>query len=122
MKKVTREIAQNSLESIRKKGYITGGSDLNDTFDWNIVVTYINNLQSLTPPTKEQVCKALSVYTGEVVRYDNEEDSFISCYNDKICCLIRYIDTSKLLVKFYIPLPPHLITMIGRFYEGIDSK
>ena len=76
--KVTREIAQNSLESIRKKGYITGGSDLNDTFDWNIVVTYINDLQSLTPPTADDIVKGLELELSETEWEYNKSSKMFS--------------------------------------------
>jgi|LGOV01.1.fsa_nt_gb hypothetical protein len=75
-----------------------------------------------TPPTEEDVCKALSAYLGEMVRYDKEENSFIACYNDEICCLFKYKDTNKLFIRFEIPLPPHLITLIGRFYENLEDN
>ena len=44
--RVDRNMAQTALENIRKKGYMTASDDLNDTHDWLIVCTYINDLRS----------------------------------------------------------------------------
>jgi hypothetical protein len=78
--------------------------------------------QALTPPTEEEVCKTLSEwFNNEFVSYNDEECEF-HIENDTIC--FSYIknneDLSKLKIKFEYDLPPHLITMIGKFYEGLN--
>lgn len=65
--------------------------------------------QTLTPPTTEEVCEALSEYLGEEVYY--KEDRFF----DDFRTIAIFVGCRALI---HIPLPPRLITMIGRFYEG----
>lgn len=74
----------------------------------------INDLDIyLTPPTEEEVCKALSEYIGDKVIYIDDTFQFGS-----IVIVTLYNDNT---IGFNISLPPHLITLIGRFYEG-ESK
>lgn len=70
--------------------------------------------QALIPPTQEEVCEALSDYLGENVLFDRVIRMFIYYPN-------KFITTSNKGYNIYsiqMTLPPHLITMIGRFYEG----
>ena len=77
-------------------------------------------IELLTPPTAEDVCKALSEWFGEFVQY---YDGF---YIDKSTKNYRKIEfiTTKIGDNYKVdrPLPPHLMTLIGRFYEGVDSN
>jgi hypothetical protein len=84
-------------------------------------------LKALTPPTADEVCKALSkylqtIYGKVVIYYENKNfgmeiqhsvdeitsHELVSLLNDNII----YIGEN---------LPPHLITLIGRFYEGLEE-
>ena len=82
---------------------------------------YLTLKDLLTPPTQEEVCKAIGGYYQKEVYY--EADMFV-IQNYKIKrsnkdLMITQMFTSGL--KFYIELPPYLITMISRFYEGKDN-
>jgi hypothetical protein len=75
--------------------------------------TYIN-----ATPTEEEVCKALSDELGENVLYNN--GIFYGERNNMSVC--QFVNRKK-DIAFDIALPPHLITLVGRFYEGvIDSE
>lgn len=74
--------------------------------------------KALTPPTAEEVSKALSEIEGLAVRYEAKEQAFI---NECEHTLIVMMD-SGLLLRIYDTYPPHLITLIGRFYEGVEQK
>ena len=71
--KVTREVAQTSLENIRKKGYVIGALDLNDTFDWNIVVTYINDLSTPLDSEVEEELQVISSIVESWLTIINED-------------------------------------------------
>jgi hypothetical protein len=74
--------------------------------------------QALTPPTQEDVCKALNEYINGKV--------FIST-NNMICIRHKEYDVN---IDFFddeidfdgLTLPPHLITLIGRFYENLEAN
>ena len=93
--------------------------------------------KALTPPTEEEVCKALSDYLksrrdGRIidkVYYSKEEN-----INHSVLKYLFYYTHKKTKKKKPIvfqneigllhqkeSLPPHLITMIGRFYEGVKT-
>lgn len=68
--------------------------------------------KALTPPTQEEVCAKLSEYLEQDVEWVSV--SFVG--DDDIC----YICQDNLIV-FNYDLPPHLITLIGKFYEGLEE-
>jgi benzoyl-CoA reductase/2-hydroxyglutaryl-CoA dehydratase subunit BcrC/BadD/HgdB len=88
-----------------------------------------NVLKLITPPTVEEVCKALSEYTGCEVKYDVNETVKARAffygkvkydldgikYTQKRTICVSYDDE----VMFNTALPTYLITLIGRFYEGV---
>ena len=63
--------------------------------------------KALTPPTADEVCKALSEYLKRNVYY---EDGMFKVHSDVYG---EIVDLNT--------LPPHLITLIGRFYEGLEK-
>jgi hypothetical protein len=75
--------------------------------------------KALTPPTAEEVCEALEKYVeyGEV-KYDHNE--FFIYQDKKRYSISNYAYKNQYQVYAY--LPPHLITLIGRFYEGVDNN
>ena len=84
-------------------------------------------IQALTPPTSDEVCKALSEELDLTILFnendfyyydeDYDEDKIRTPYY--IIEIPMYKDKSLLYPLIHTPLPPHLITLIGRFYEGI---
>jgi len=74
-------------------------------------------IKALAPPTQDEVCKALSEYLPHL----NE-----ITYNKKTKCFENdgYSDILNNILfdcNYIEDLPPHLITMIGRFYESLES-
>ena len=64
-------------------------------------------------PTSEEVCEALSEYLGRDVTYN--DGTFELVYDDYTLFIC---ECSKNNVAIGMTLPPHLITLIGRFYEN----
>lgn len=78
-----------------------------------------NNAKQLTPPTEQEVCEALSEYFDtKDIFYRKSCEEFVNTtfgLEEEIVWLdergnIETIDN----------LSPHLITMLGRFYEGLQ--
>lgn len=77
--------------------------------------------KALTPPTADEVCEALSEYFDRNVYYESgrflyRKEEF---YNQPF--IIAYKYKSGLVELTKNVLPPHLITLIGRFYEGLEK-
>jgi hypothetical protein len=62
-------------------------------------------------PTEEEVCKALSEYWGNPVKYNKEKRLFVMYMEDG-----RWVTFDMLRVRHRAP---HLITLIGRFYSSL---
>jgi hypothetical protein len=75
---------------------------------------YVELKQALIPPTAEEVCKALSDWYGKGVDYRQFMKVFAFIGSNME--IAKIIDGK---IRFNVDdLPPHLVTMIGRFYEG----
>jgi len=70
--------------------------------------------KALTPPTADEVCEALSKYWGNPVQYDERHDLFEMYVGDNTWKPIE-------LLRMRIG-KPHLITLIGRFYQGLEES
>lgn len=79
------------------------------TYDsWQVII------EALTPPTADEVCKALSEFIDREVTYDDAKKDFVDeCRNS----VEHFLFDSYHLKN----IPPHLITMIGRFYERLEK-
>ena len=83
--------------------------------------------KALTPPTSEEVCKALSEHDEIDVKHERGENLDVFYYgiikhdmNHKEYIQKRIIcigDNSE--INLNASLPPHLIELIGRFYGGL---
>ena len=74
-----------------------------------IISNYMGMEQALKTPTEEEICEALGEWCDSKIIYLNNE--FIMRGST-----IIYKNINVIHIK--IGLPPHLITMIGLFYEG----
>ena len=81
--------------------------------------------KALTPPTADEVCEALSEYLQRKVNiysdntfYYTEQRQIGEC--DEIICGYGW-ENEHHTIAFEIDLPPNLITLIGRFYEGVEK-
>lgn len=74
-------------------------------------------------PTSDELCKALSSYIGHYVEY-SEYYFFYEDFGEydykETYFVVEICDDGSLDINY--ELPPHLITMIGRFYEGLEVK
>lgn len=79
----------------------------------------LNELEILKSyPTVDEVCEALSEELNQVVTlYDNR----FTGNDETICYTWKFPNGHINLVFDYEILPPHLITLIGRFYEGLGK-
>ena len=75
--------------------------------------------QALTPPTANEVIKALSECLAKDVSYGDKQ-FYYTIENTKCIMFITvtYDDGSWSINEC---LPPHLITMIGKFYESLEE-
>lgn len=75
--------------------------------------------KSLTPPTADEVCKALSEYYKEKAFYNDTEKTFYFM-GGKIAYPSAF-DKCRFVLNNY-SFPPSLITLIGRFYQGLEES
>lgn len=88
------------------------GESRGSSYDYGIGL-YEEIKKYLTPPTADEVCKALSEYLGYNVIYGTHY-TFVG--ENEIC----WFEHGRVVFNMY-DLPPHLITLIGRFYEGLEQ-
>ena len=69
--------------------------------------------KALTPPTADEVCEALSEYYGKEVIYEKQFKEFRKGFR-----VVAYPRENIYNEYDLLGIPPHLITLIGRFYEG----
>jgi hypothetical protein len=112
---------KNSLEYCDKytDEHIMNGAEI----DFNLI------RKALTPPTADEVCKEVEEYLYKCVgkaspylKFCDKTKKFIYvdfCDNGKEYDFITI--TAGGYVNFIPSLPPHLITLIGRFYEGLEQ-
>jgi hypothetical protein len=82
----------------------------------SIVLNALTELEELKRyPTSEEVCEALSEYYHYEVEYSKRDMTFESELSWYACFKDGVIDFGG------DKLPPHLITLIGRFYEGVGK-
>ena len=107
MEKVVKRMKElEALERIRK-GLASGYSMLFSD-DYKLIE------QAITPPTEEEVCKALSEYLQWDVIYDEINREFKMKIDNTSIVKVNQFGS----VKFNAPLNVRLITLIGRFYQG----
>jgi hypothetical protein len=79
--------------------------------------------QALTPPTAEEVCEALNDFIYSL-DYDGNPKFMYSVGTKSFICTNGwgiYCDIYGKIDVDFIPLPPHIITLLGRFYENIEE-
>ena len=76
---------------------------------------YYTLMKLLLPPTADEVCEVLSEYLGQTIIFNS--GSFMNERETAEVCAIGNLG----LVYFNEHLPPHIVTLIGRFYEGVEE-
>ena len=86
-----------------------------------VLLQSITELEALKkPPTVEEVCKALSVCLAKDISYGAKQFYYTI---EKTECIMFVTETyGDGLWSINEYLPPHLITLIGRFYERLEVK
>ena len=81
---------------------------------------YATIKQALTPPTEEEVCEALSKHHGgENVVYENGNFYVVGDSWREVIVVSMKDNNGNYVIDFCgDTFPPHLVIMIGRFYEG----
>jgi hypothetical protein len=72
-------------------------------------------VKALTPPTADEVCGAIQRFYGGTIKYEKVSFNLYG-YSNAPITLVRLND-GELLFHSKYTLRPHLITLIGRFYE-----
>ena len=73
------------------------------------IINLFNKKQVLTPPTADEVCKALSEYYYKEVKYSNRTFFIVEDGKWSMIVINRLMES------------PHLIILLGRFYESLVS-
>ena len=119
---MTPKEAIKRLRSIGEKGMRE--SDYREVSD--SLALYRQDLELvLHTPTVDEVCKALSEHEKRNVRYSEKTHEFYYLeYEGKIGEYQQFITETygDGLWSLGVYLPPHLITMIGRFYEKESER
>lgn len=76
--------------------------------------------KALTPPTRDEVCKALSEYYKFKVDYFDKAFFLTSGFTNVKFCIFQ--ENGRVFVNESYAVPPHLITMIGKFYESLEEE
>ena len=77
--------------------------------------------KALTPPTEEEVCRQLSEYIKRPIEYYAPAKQFVIRCSNGYHEISRLHGTNEISFDTTYCLPPHLITLIGRFYEGLEK-
>ena len=78
--------------------------------------------QALTPPTQEEVCEALSEYIKRTIEYYAPAKQFVIRCSNGYHEIVRLHGNNEMSFDVTYCLPPRLITLIGRFYEGLEAQ
>lgn len=109
------------------KLHITPEEAIDEIRDCHVSDNYFIIRQALTPPTAEEVCKALSEHikgrfidNADIVEctYSERDKTFYDSY-PHYDVVVSIKPSGRL--KFNMTLPPDLIEMIGRFYKGVKE-
>ena len=77
--------------------------------------------KALTPPTADEVCKALSMEYKNHVMFEVDYKQFIVTMTRPIVMQYEITEYKNGCVRIQPDyLKPHLITLIGRFYQGLE--
>jgi len=91
-------------------------STINNVDNWGWKQSYELLKKALTPPTSEEVVKALN---KEFPNSDNKFKNGKFYANGKL--VIHGYDVGNDITINH-PMPPHLITLIGRFYQRVKDN
>lgn len=88
--------------------------------DYNAYIIY----RALTPPTADEVCKALNTDNHlypKIFFYDEISKTFKEIHISKNEEIVSYYANGTITINPNYGIPPHIITMIGKFYESLEE-
>lgn len=98
----------------------------NDDYDASAIEWHGIIKQALTPPTADEVCKALSEYYHSEVSYSNERHNHMFYFEESRLGILRYYDGRVVFIHSDYHktnnLPPYIVVLIGKFYESLEEK
>lgn len=108
------KVMSKPLEALDEIEYLAFDAHLGET-----IIDEIKKIkQALAPPTEEEVCEALEDwFKGDFseIKIVYTKKAFIEVnYDGDIICGLE----GGFVIWNNVDLPPHIITMIGRFYEA----
>ena len=111
--------AVKALDNIVKKE-TTSGSTIMD-FGYGNSGDYLTVKKALTPPTADEVCEAFNKHYNYNVEY--EYDKTFKGFKNKQGTMWGYVCSlmEDGTIRFLDDLPPYLVIMIARFYEGLEE-
>ena len=84
---------------------------------------YDHLVKYLTPPTDKDVVMALlKHFDKKIFFYDEISRTFKEVHLTRNDEYVSYFRDGTITINVNYGLPPHLITLIGRFYEGLEAK
>ena len=109
---------RDGYENNYYKQFTSSTAKINE--DYNMV------LKTLTPPTADEVCEYLISFYGRKVVYDNTKSNHVFYFEESKTIIVKlycdgYINFATGDYHYTNNLPPHLITLIGSFYEGVEK-
>ena len=122
LKRIVNEINIYKLHGIGEENWL-GVQDV--IKDIGTLEQALNELESLNKsPTAEELCQALSECLAKDVSYSGVTKQFYYTIENTKCIIAFITETygdGLWSINGYLHLPPHLITLIGRFYEGLEK-
>lgn len=120
------------LEALNELSYRLASVDTSNTIEEAHDDVFPIIRKALTPPTSDEVCEALNKWYVDITddlliatindfTYDKDKKRFYKrMLNQPYQMTMCRLDTND-CVQLREPLPPRLITLIGRFYEGVGK-
>ena len=110
---------KKELEALNDLGSRLASVDTSSTIEEDHDDVFPIIRKALTPPTADEVCEALSKEFGHTYYYDEElRDFWCEEFGSDDHMQTWYLSNEPLneLVDY-----PHLITLIGRFYQSLEG-
>lgn len=79
--------------------------------------------KALTPPTADEVCQEIISFFKKSSHHKHITTAYYSSVSKKFYAEDYPNLLEMIFDNYYLPqIPPHLITLIGRFYESLEEE
>ena len=91
--------------------------------EYKLVTQALTELEELKryPTSKEVIVTWLNYFKSKIIFYDEISKTFKEIHLSRNDEIISYYADKTITINANYGLPPHLITLIGRFYEGLEK-